>query len=72
MVTQGESNNSPYLREMIGMIPPGSGNVLGNSAYGDVKNCNAVRDSGRRSIIDLKADTALQWVQRQGRDAEVL
>ena len=56
MVTPGEDNDSPYLREMIGMMPPGSGDVLCDSAYGGVENCNAIRDSGRRPIIDPKSD----------------
>ena len=56
MVTPGEDNDSPCLGEMMGMMPPGSGDVLGDSAYGGVENCNAIRDSGRRPIIDLKSN----------------
>ena len=56
MVTPGVANDSPYLRKMIDMMPPGSGDVLGDSAYGGIKNCNAIRDSGRRPIIDPKSD----------------
>lgn len=51
MVTHGEANDSLYLRKMIKMMPNGSGNLLGDSAYGGVENCDAVRDSGRRPII---------------------
>ena len=52
--TPGEVNDSPYLRKMIKMMPAGSGNLLGDNAYGGVENCNAIRDSGRRPIINLK------------------
>ena len=38
MVTPGETNDSPYLRKMIKMMPNGSGNLLGDSAYGGIKN----------------------------------
>ena len=34
----------------------GSGDVLGDAAYGGVKNCNAIRDSGRRAVIDVKSN----------------
>ena len=43
------------------MMPPGSGDVLGDSAYGGVKNCNAIRDSGRRPIIEPKSDASPHW-----------
>ena len=56
MVTPGSANDSPYLRKMIKMMPSGSGDLLGDAAYGGVKNCNAVRDSGRRPIIDPKSN----------------
>ena len=56
MVTPGVANDSPYLRKMIDMMPPGSGDVLGDAAYGGVKNCNAIRDSGRRPVIDPKSN----------------
>ena len=56
MVTTGEANDSPYLRKMIKMMPNGSGNLLGDSAYGGIKNCDAVRDSGRRPIIYPKSN----------------
>ena len=56
MVTPGEANDSPHLREMISMMPPGSGDVLGDSAYGGAENCSAIRDSGRRPIIDPKSN----------------
>ena len=58
MVTSGEANDSLYLREVIGMMPPDSGDVLGDSAYGSVENCNAIRNSERRPIIDLKSNAA--------------
>lgn len=56
MVTPEEANDSPYLREMIGMRPPDSGDMLGDSAYRDVENCNAIHDSGCKPIIDLKSN----------------
>ena len=56
MATPGHANDSPYLKKVIGMMPGGSGNVLGDAAYGGVKNCNAIRDSGRRPIMDPKSN----------------
>ena len=38
------------------MMPNGSGNLLGDSAYGGIKNCDTVRDSGRRPIIYSKSN----------------
>ena len=54
--TSGEVNDSPYLREMIKMILNGSSDLLGDSAYGGVENCNAVPDSGQRPIINPKSN----------------
>ena len=56
MVTPGKANDSPYLKKMMDMMPRGSGDVLGDAAYGGIKNCNAIRDSGRRPVIDPKSD----------------
>ena len=57
MVTPGKANDSPYLRKMIEMMPEGSGDVLGRCGVrGGVKNCNAIRDSGRRAVIDVKSN----------------
>ena len=41
---------------MIEMMPEGSGDVLGDAAHGGVKNCNAIRDSGHRPVIDVKSN----------------
>ena len=56
MVTPETANDSPYLRKMIKMMPNGSGDVVGDATYGGVKNCNAIRDSGRRPVIDPKSN----------------
>ena len=40
------------------MMPPGSDDVLGDSAYRGVENCDTIRDSRRRPIIDHKSDAA--------------
>ena len=56
MVTPGKANDSPYLRKMIEMMPEGFGDVLGDAAYGDIKNCNAIRDSGRRAVMECKSN----------------
>ena len=41
------------------MMPSGSGDLLGDGTYGVTKNCNAVRDSGRRPIIEPKSNAIL-------------
>ena len=48
MVTSGEANDSPYLREMIGMMPPGSGDVLATRHTGASKTAMpyATADAG--------------------------
>ena len=56
MVAYGNANDSPYPRMMIRMLPDGSGDLLGDAAYGGIKNCNAVRESGRRPVIDPKSN----------------
>ncbi len=55
MVTPGKANDSPYLKK-TDMMPRGSGDVLGDAAYGGIKNCNAIRDSGRRAVMECKSD----------------
>ena len=41
-------------------MPRGSGDVLENSQYGGVENCQAVRDSGRRRIIEPRTDYTIE------------
>ena len=38
MVTPGKAGGSPYLREMIEMMPDGSGDVLGSCAGGSPRS----------------------------------
>ena len=52
MVVSGKANDSPYPRMIIKMLPGGSGDLLGDAAFRVIKNCNAVRESGRRPVID--------------------
>ena len=60
VVTPGNANDSPYLRQMVEMLPEGDGDVLADAAYGGVENCDAIRDSGRRSIIDIKSNAVIK------------
>ena len=55
VVTPGKDNDSPHLREMVEMLPKGSGYVIADSMYGGKKNCDAIRDSGRTPIMEPKA-----------------
>ena len=59
-VTPGNANDSPYLRQMIEMLPEGDGDVPADAAYGGIENCNAVRDGGRRAIIDSKSNAVIK------------
>ena len=45
---------------MVETLPEGDGYVLADAAYGGVMNCNAVRDSGRRPIIDTKSNAVIK------------
>ena len=38
----------------------GDGDVPADAACGGVKNCNAIRDSGRRAIIDSKSNMVIK------------
>lgn len=60
IVTPGHASDSPYLRQMIPTLPEGDGYVLADAAYDGVENCNAVRDSGRRAIIDPKSNAVIK------------
>ena len=60
VVTPGKSDDSPYLRAMIETLPEGDGNVLAGAAHGGIKNCNAIRDSGRRTVIDSKSNAVIK------------
>ena len=59
-VTAGNASDSPYLRLMIGTLPEGDGDILADAAYGGIKNCNAIRDSGRRAIINSKSNAIIK------------
>ena len=59
-VTPGNTSDSPYLRLMVETLPEGDGDVLADAAYGGIKNCNAIRDSGRRAIIDSKSNAVIK------------
>ena len=50
----GTANGSPYLRRIIEMVQECSGDVPGDATYGNIKNCNAIHDSGYKTIIDVK------------------
>ena len=52
MATPGNANGSPYPRKMIKTMSDGSGDVVGDAAYGSIKNRSAIRDGGRRAVID--------------------
>ena len=60
VVTPGKANDSPYLRAMVNALPEGDGDVLADAAYGGVKNCNSIRDSGRRAVIDSKSNAVIK------------
>ena len=59
-VTPGNANDSPHLRTMIETLPEGDGDVLAAAIYGGVRNCNAIRDGGRRAIIDPKSNAVIK------------
>ena len=59
-VTPGKANDSPYLRQMIEMLPQGTGNVLADSMYGGKKNCQSIKDSGRIPIIEPKSNYTIK------------
>ncbi len=60
-VTPGLACDSPQLRQMVGFLPHGDGNdVMADAIYGGVKNCNAIRDSGRRPIIAPKSNYTIK------------
>ena len=60
VVAPGKVNDPPHLRQMIEMLPEGNGNVPADAACGGVKNCNAIRDGGRRAIIDSKSNAVIK------------
>ncbi len=60
VVTPGKSNDSPYLRAMMETLPKGDGDVSADAACGGVKNCNAIRDSDRRAVIDAKSNSVIR------------
>ena len=68
-VTAGNASDSPYLRLMVETLPEGDGDVLADAAYGGIKNCNAIRDSGRRAIIDSKCNWGTNPLRRVGHQA---
>ena len=59
-VTSGSAGDSPCLRLVVETLPEGDGDVLADAAYGGVKNCNAIRDSGRRATIDSKSNAVIK------------
>ncbi len=59
-VTHGNASDSPYLRLMAETLPESDGDVLADAAYGGIKNCNAIRDSSQRAIIDSKSNAIIK------------
>ena len=60
-VTPGLACDSPHLRQMVESLPYGTGNdVMADAIYGGVKNCNAVRDYGRKPIIVTKSNYVIK------------
>ena len=59
-VTPGRANDSPYLREMLAGMPRGSGHMQADAQYCGVENCRAVRDSGRRAVIEPRTDYKIE------------
>ena len=56
-VTPGLACDSPQLRQMVEFLPYGTGNdVMADAIYCGIKNCNAIRDSGRKPIIAVKSN----------------
>ena len=60
VITPGNANDSPYLRQMVETLPEGDGDVTADAAYGGVENCDAILDSGRRAIIDIKSNAVIK------------
>ena len=60
VVTPGNANGLPYLLPMIVTLPEGGGDILADAAYGGVKNCDAIRYSGRRTAIDVKSNAVIK------------
>ncbi|MBI1658918.1 MAG: transposase [Thaumarchaeota archaeon] len=63
-VTPGDASDSPYPRLMVETLPEGDGDVLADAAYGGIKNCNAIRDSDQRAIIDSKSNAIIKFKAR--------
>ena len=59
-IPPGNAGGSPYLRLMVETLPEGDGDVLADAAYGGIKNCSVIRDSGRRAIIDSKSNAIIK------------
>ena len=61
IVTEGEANDSPVLREMLSDLRPGTGGqLLGDSAYCNKTNCAAVSDTGRVPILMPKSNCVIK------------
>ena len=56
MAAPGKANDSPHPGKMTEMMPPGSGGVPADTAYGGIKNCDAIRDSGRRAVMERRSN----------------
>ena len=59
-VTPGKANDPPYLKAMLAMAPRGSGDVSAGAQYGGVENCQAMKDSGHRPVIEPRSDYTIK------------
>ena len=59
-VIPGNVNDSPHLRAMATALPEGDGDDPASAAHGGIKNCNAIRDSGRRAFINVKSNAVIK------------
>ena len=59
-VTGGHASDSSQLREMARFLPQGKGYLIADSAYMGKKNCQTVRDTGRRPIMRPKSNSRIK------------
>ena len=59
-VTKGDAHDSPMLPHMLNFLPPGTGDLRADSAYGSNENCDVIRETGRIPIISPKKNYVIK------------
>ena len=67
-VTRGTAHDSPRFRQMLAMVPDGTGCVMLDAGYDAIKNYKMIRDAGRKPVICTRKNHVARNVRLVGKN----